>query len=213
MHRPVFSEIKLHSTTPNAMRGKFDVAALTGHASINLTFIDAPVDSVLNISAKVAGADGDWAWVWGDDWEPDFWDIDWDFDPDMPARVTVQLPESFEGIVDLEMHEPTVFRPQIVSFVDDMSQMEMEHNGVTDGIGSGPDALRQIIVSLEEVAAGWDCSACTHARRVDANPSEPDGRALMGSVSWGKDKVSVSDMEDRGKVVVRTEDSPIILII
>ena len=74
-------------------------------------------------------------------------------------------------------------------------------------------SLRQIIVSLEEVATGWDCSACTHARRVDANPSEPNGRALTGSVLWGKDKVSVSDMEDRGKVVVRTEDSPIILII
>ncbi|EJF58602.1 hypothetical protein DICSQDRAFT_139241 [Dichomitus squalens LYAD-421 SS1] len=267
---PVFSEIALHSTTTNTTHSKFDVVANTGHASINLTFIASPVNSVLNVSAEIADPDGDWISDFGcHSWKPEYWDLEWDLDPVLPSRVTVQLHENFEGMVDLEMHAPTVFRPQIVFGIagapnaeeqgdgddeeqgdsndeeqgdgddeeqgddddekqdddnhgeqgdgDDAAQRDGAHTAQRDGDDENeeqdPNPLTKIIVRAEEAAAAWHCLACERIRRIDAERSRPDGRATVGGVSWGKDKVAISDLEKRGKVVVRTVDSPITLLV
>ncbi|KAK0221196.1 hypothetical protein EDD85DRAFT_263902 [Armillaria nabsnona] len=51
---PISAGISLLSTAPSSAGGKFDVKAYTARGKIELGFIDAPVDSVLNLTAHTA---------------------------------------------------------------------------------------------------------------------------------------------------------------
>ncbi len=238
---PIFSEVSLHSASASAPRGMFEVTTSTAHASINLTFVHAPPSAVLTASAEIAAPDGDWLADWGDEWDPSVWDLEWDLDPHMPARVTVQVPESFEGALDLEMREPTAFRPQVWKYADAYAYAgaEVEGEGSADegpynaeGFGSqavfgdglggdedagedgDPNALRKLLVSVEDVDNGrLDPAQCTRVRRVDADPRARDGRAVVGGILWGAERISDEELQQKGKIIVRTVDSPIALIV
>ena len=215
----------------------FDVSASTGHAPIVLTFFDSPPSSVLTASVEIIGPDGDWLSSWGDTWDPSYWDLEWDLDPVMPSRVAVQVHENFEGAIDLEMTEPTAFWPQVVPLADAYAGAETEVEGgasaegpydveelqsravFVDGIGGAsedgdPNALKKLLVSVEDVDNGrWDTAQCTRVRRVDAAPHARDGRAVVGGILWGAEKLSDEELQRKGRIIVRTVDSPIALII
>ncbi|PIL35389.1 hypothetical protein GSI_02115 [Ganoderma sinense ZZ0214-1] len=235
----VFSQVSLHSPSPIAPQGNFSVTATTGHGSINLTFLSAPPAAVLTASVEIVGPDGNWPEMWGEDWDPSYWDPEWDFDPIAPSRATVQVHETFEGAIDLEMREPTAYRPAVVSYADVYAGAEAEVEAEVEGgveepeggdreldselgvRGDGscdarensavPDGLDKLLLHAGD--GQWNCAHCACMRRVDADPGARDGRAVVGGISWGAERLSDEELRRRGKIIVRTVDSPIILIV
>ena len=67
--------------------------------------------------------------------------------------------------------------------------------------------------ALKRLDEWWNCVECACVRRVDADPRGGDGRVVAGGVSWGAKRVSAEELGRRGKIIVRTVDSPITLIV
>ena len=151
----------------------------------------------------------------------------------MPARVTVRVHESFEGAIGLEMREPTAFRPQVVSYADVYAAPVAEGAEVEDGVELGVGNEHGELFELEGVPGNgtcdaredpqpaalkrpdewWSCVECACVRRVDVDPRAGDGRVVAGGMSWGAKRVSDEELGRRGKIIVRTVDSPITLIV